>query len=302
MNNNKNRNSIVKGYLYCLFSYIIAFLIAVIVGVIFRSLHPLIMIFLADLAATFTIFIISSILKNTSFYDPYWSVAPLIITLYYLIFPSVRKYSDIRSIIVSILIFIWSIRLTFNWLRQWQGLRHEDWRYKNYRQKMGGNFWIMNLIGLQLMPTILVYLGSISLYPILSLHGESLEFIDIIATFLTTIAVLIETMADQQLYQFKKNRENSQEIIKNGLWKYSRHPNYFGEILFWWGLYLFAIATDLSFYWAVIGPISITILFNTVSIPLMEQRNLLRKPDYLNYKKRVSRLIPWFPKNKNLKL
>ncbi len=297
--NNKNKNSMIKGYAYCFVSYAIAFFIAVIIGVIFSSLHPLIMIFIADLVATLVIFVISSILRNTSFYDPYWSVAPLIITLYYLIFPTVNNYSDIRSIIVSIFIFIWSIRLTFNWLRQWQGLRHEDWRYKNYRQKMGRKFWIINLIGLQLMPTILVYLGSISLYPILSLNGGQFGFIDIIAIVIATMAIFIETVADQQLYIFIKKRENTQEIIIEGLWAYSRHPNYFGEILFWWGLYLFAVAANISFYWAIIGPISITILFNAVSIPLMEKRNSLRKPDYQNYKKRVSRLIPWFPKKNN---
>jgi steroid 5-alpha reductase family enzyme len=288
----------LKGYLYCFLSYVIAFLVAVIVGVIFRFLHPLIMILLADLAATLVIFVISSILKNTSFYDPYWSVAPLIIMLYYLNFPSTSNYGNIRSIIVSILIFIWSNRLTFNWLRQWKGLRHEDWRYVNYRQKLGRNFWVINLIGLQLMPTILVYLGSISLYPTLSLGGELFGVLDILATVVTIIAILFEAIADQQLYKFVQNRESPQEIITKGLWAYSRHPNYFGEILFWWGLFLFGLSADKSFYWATIGPICITILFNAVSIPLMEKRNLLRKPDYFNYKKRVSRLIPWFPKKK----
>ncbi|MFX1388874.1 MAG: DUF1295 domain-containing protein [Promethearchaeota archaeon] len=254
------------------------------------------MIFFADLAATITIFIISSLVKNTSFYDPYWSVAPLIISLYYLIFPSVSNYASLRSTIVSILILIWSIRLTFNWLRQWKGLKHEDWRYVSYRQKMGKSFWLINLIGLQLMPTILVYLGSISLYPILSLRTQSFWYLDVVALFITSIAIIFETLADQQLYNFTKNRLSSQEFITTGLWRYSRHPNYFGEILFWWGLYLFAIATDFSFYWAIIGPISITILFNVVSIPIMESRNLKRKPNYIFYKEKVSRLVPWFPK------
>ncbi|MFX1589568.1 MAG: DUF1295 domain-containing protein [Promethearchaeota archaeon] len=252
----------LKGYIYCFISYVVAFFIAIIVGVIFRFLHPLLMVLIADLAATLVIFVISSILKNTSFYDPYWSVAPLVITLYYFIFPLTSNYGNIRSIIVSILVFIWSIRLTFNWLRQWEGLRHEDWRYVNYRQKLGRNFWVINLIGLQLMPTILVYLGSISLYPILSLEGELFGVLDILAIVVTIIAILFEAIADQQLYKFVQNRESPQEIITKGLWAYSRHPNYFGEILFWWGLFLFGLSADMSFYWAIIGPISITILFN----------------------------------------
>lgn len=290
--------SMFKAYVYCIISYGIAICISIIVGLIFSCLHPLLMILVADLAATIVIFLISSFFKNTSFYDPYWSIAPLIITLYYLIFPVSSKYGNIRSIIVAILIFIWSIRLTYNWLRKWHGMEHEDWRYKNYRLKMGKKFWFINLVGLQLMPTILVYLGSISIYPILSLRTYPIGIIDFLAIIITSIAIIIEALADQQLYYFIKKRKNSQEIISIGLWKYSRHPNYFGEILFWWGLYLFALAADISYYWAIIGPISITILFNTVSIPLMEQRNLARKPDYANYKKKVSRLIPWFPKKR----
>ncbi|MFX1501239.1 MAG: DUF1295 domain-containing protein [Promethearchaeota archaeon] len=295
----RNNESMIKAYTYCIISYIIAGIISIIVGIFFSFLHPLLMIFFADLTGTIVIFIISSIFKNTSFYDPYWSVAPFIMTLYYLLFPTSSKYDNLRSIIVAVLIFIWSIRLTFNWLRQWKGIKHEDWRYMKYRLKMGNKFWVINLIGLQLMPTILVYLGSTSLYPIFSSTANPFGIIDIFAFLVMISAIIIETLADQQLYKFIKVRESNQEVITKGLWAYSRHPNYFGEILFWWGLYLFGLAANISFYWTIIGAISITILFNTVSIPLMETRNLERKPSYVNYKKQVSRLIPWFPKKKS---
>ncbi|MGB5909948.1 MAG: DUF1295 domain-containing protein, partial [Promethearchaeia archaeon] len=176
------------------------------------------------------------------------------------------------------------------------GLNHEDWRYANLRVEKGKFFWLVNLIGIQLMPTILVFLGCLSLYPAISIRNNSLNYIDIIAFSITLFAIIIETAADQQLYNFMKNREDPTKNINKGLWKYSRHPNYFGEILFWWGLYLFALATKISFWWMIIGPISITILFYILSIPLIEKRNLSRKPDYLQYKKTVSKLIPWFPK------
>ncbi len=296
---NNNNKPLAKAYLFCFIIYTIAFFTAISIGIIFSSFHPLLMILFADLAATIVIFIFSSIIKNTSLYDPYWSIAPLIIASFYLLFPQVYISNNIRFIIVFIFVSIWSIRLTYNWMRQWQGLKHEDWRYTKYRVEMGKKFWLINLIGLQLMPTIQVYLGSISLYPALSLRTNPFGFIDIAALLITAIAIFIETLADQQLYKFIKTRKNNVKIINYGLWAYSRHPNYFGEILFWWGLFLFAIATDISFYWAILGPICITVLFNVISIPLMEKRNILRKPDYLDYKKRVSRLIPWFPKKKN---
>jgi steroid 5-alpha reductase family enzyme len=257
------------------------------------------MILLADLAATIVIFIISTILKNTSLYDPYWNTAPLIIALYYLIFPQIVNGNIVRVIVVFVLVFIYSIRLTHNWVKQWRGLGHEDWRYTNYRVKMGKKFWVINLTGLQLMPTIMVYLGSISLYPVLSLRTGSLGLIDIFAIIVTATAITLEALADQQLYKFRRNRENSQEFITTGLWKYSRHPNYLGEVMFWWGLYIFTLATNILYFWAIIGPIAMTILFCVVSIPLMEKRNLERKPNYAEYRKYTSKLILWFPKKRN---
>jgi steroid 5-alpha reductase family enzyme len=181
-------------------------------------------------------------------------------------------------------------------VRRWDGLKDEDWRYSYYREKMGKNFWIINFVGLQFMPTIVVYLGSLSLFPTILVRSGPFGFIDIIAVVITAAAILIEALADQQLFNFLKNRKDSEEILTSGLWKYSRYPNYLGEIMFWWGLYIFVLAANLSYFWAVIGPISITILFNFVSIPLMEKRHLKRKPNYLSYKKQTSKLIPWIPK------
>jgi len=294
----KKENYMIKAYLFVLFSYSLALFIAILVGIISSSFHPLLMIFFADFAATLVVFFISTIIKNTSLYDPYWNIAPVVIVFYFLLFPQGPKTDSIRYIIVFILVALWSIRLTYNWLRGWRGLKHEDWRYMHYRDKMGRKFWFINLTGLQLMPTILVYLGSMSLYPAVSLRKNSFGLLDIIALIITLGSILLETIADQQLYRFIKNREDSQQNIAHGLWKYSRHPNYLGEILFWWGLYFFAIAADLSFFWTIIGPTSITILFVIVSIPLMERRNLKMKPEYADYKRQVSRLIPWFPKKK----
>ncbi|MFW9865348.1 MAG: DUF1295 domain-containing protein [Candidatus Thorarchaeota archaeon] len=298
MNEPSSINNMFKAYLFILLNYAIAFLISILVGIVFRFLHPLLMILIADLVATIVIFIGSTIVKNISVYDPYWSITPSIIALYHLLFPQLTNPNSFRFIIVSILVFLYSVRLTYNWLRSWQGLNHEDWRYTMYREKMGKKFWLINLAGLQVMPTIQVYLGSISLFPAISLRTKSFGLVDILALVITGGAILLEAVADQQLHKFVKNRESKEEVITTGLWAYSRHPNYLGEILFWWGLYLFALASDISFFWAIIGPICITILFIFLSIPMMERRNLERKPTYAQYRYQVSMLIPWFRKKK----
>ena len=293
-----NSGKRVKGFIYIIIIYIIAIFISLIVGTLLNSLHPILIILLADISATLFIFVISTISKNSSFYDPYWSVAPAVISIYLLFNSLSNNINLLYQIIILSLVLIWSIRLTYNWARLWQGLDDEDWRYTNLRVEKGKSFWLANLIGIHLMPTIVVFLGCLSLYPIFSINRSSFGYIEVIALSITLFAIIIETVSDQQLYQFIRNRENSTEIIKKGLWKYSRHPNYFGEILFWWSLYLFALITELSFWWMIIGPLSITILFYVLSIPMMEERNLSRKPTYLEYKESVSKLLPWFPKKK----
>jgi steroid 5-alpha reductase family enzyme len=293
-------NSIkVKALLFVLISYFVASLMAIAIGFTVRFLHPLLMILIADITATIVIFTISTIIKNTSLYDPYWNIAPLIIAFYYLISPQSGNVLNWRSIIIFTLVLVWSVRLTFNWVRRWDGLKDEDWRYANYRKKMGKNFWFINFTGLQFMPTIIVYLGSVSLYATVFIRTEPLGFIDFLAIFITVTAIIIEALADQQLFKHLRNRTDPQKILTKGLWNYSRYPNYFGEILFWWGLYIFTLSADISYYWAIIGPISMTILFNVISIPLMEKRHLERKPNYPIYKERTSRLIFWFPKKKS---
>jgi steroid 5-alpha reductase family enzyme len=148
------------------------------------------------------------------------------------------------------------------------------------------------------MPTILVFLGSLSLFPSLAINNRPLNLIDILACAITLCAIIIETVSDQQLRKFIRKRKNKDEIINIGLWRYSRHPNYFGEILFWWGLYFFALAVDLTFWWIIIGPISIVFLFLVISIPLIEKK-ISSKPGYKSYQEEVSKLLPWFPKKKS---
>ena len=234
----------------------------------------------------------SIIHENTSVYDPYWSVYPAFILLYW--FSEYYKANPaiaIRQIIVSILVMWWALRLTVNWAKYWNGMEHEDWRYSQYRGKGVFKFQIINLFGLQLMPTIWVFLGCMSLYPALK-PGIPMNLLDLVAIAVTINAVLFETIADKQVHEFLKQKEPGQNI-ETGLWKYSRHPNYFGEVTFWWGLWLFGIAADFSYWWTIVGPIAITLLFVFISIPMMERRNLQRRPGYEDYRNSVSMLVPW---------
>ncbi len=290
----KKSVSITKAFAICAFAYILAVCVAVLIGYAMGDRYPIWIVLTADIAATLVIYAFARMFRNASFYDAYWSIAPIAIALYYILGVSSGDAVFTRQVVVVTLVFIWGIRLTLNWARQWRGLGHEDWRYANFRIKSKGWFWLVELIGIEMMPTIIVFLGCLSFYPALSTGTSAFGVLDWVAIVVTAAAIIIETTADQQLRRFVMVKSQSRKIMSTGLWAYSRHPNYLGEIMFWWGLFIFALAADLSYWWVIVGPLAMTVLFVFVSIPMMDKRNLERRPGYEEHMRRVSAVIPWF--------
>ena len=191
-----------KAFALYAFAYVLALLVAVGVGYLFRGLHPLLMIFLADIAGTLVIYVFGRVFHNASFYDAYWSIAPLVISLFWLLRTSSVSTVTARQVIVIVLVFFWGLRLTYNWARQWQGLKHEDWRYQDLRKKSPQWFWLIDLVGIEIMPTVIVFLACLSLYPALAVGKNSFGILDIVAIIITGGAIVIETVADEQLRRF----------------------------------------------------------------------------------------------------
>ena len=308
-----SRKSLAIAFVLCAKAYLIALCIAILVGYATGERHPILIAFVADVAATLVIYAFARYFKNASFYDAYWSLAPIAIAVFFLLSAAACGTCYCRQMIVISLVAVWGLRLTYNWALGWRGLGHEDWRYAAMRAKHGRRFWLVELVGIEMMPTIVVFLGCLSLYPAIAfgenLCGGGVELfivlpytganpwgaLDCVAATITAAAILIETIADEQLRRFAKTAQPGQ-IMDKGLWKYSRHPNYLGEVAFWWGLYLFALAAKPSYWWMVVGPIIITALFLFVSVPMMDRRNLERRPGYAERMKKVSAIIPWSPK------
>ena len=277
--------------------YVLAIGVAIVVGYFLYDYIPnsLLLILVTDVIATLIIFIASTIFKNTSLYDPYWSVIPIFIAIYLFIQGGLSEVLGPTQVVVFAVVGVWGLRLTYNWIRSWEGLKHEDWRYAKYRAEKPKLFWFINLTGLQLMPTLLVFLGCIPLLPAFTYEIKMINIFFIIGVIITFGAIFIETLADEQQYIFRQKKQPG-ELLDTGLWRSSRHPNYFGEVSFWWGIYFLGLAGNTAYWWAIAGPIAISILFLVVSIPLMENRLKQRYPKYEEYQKRVSRLIPWFKK------
>jgi len=241
------------------------------------GIHPVVAAAAADLVATLVVFFFSVGFDNSSIYDPYWSVAPAAIALAWLL-GSGSGGTRARQLVAIALIAAWAIRLTVNCVVRWRGLGDEDWRYAGYR-RLGPGYWPVSFLGFHLMPTVVVFLGCIPLWPALT-AGREAGVLDLAALVVTAGAIGIEAAADFQLSRFLTRAKSGRRLIDEGLWKRLRHPNYLGEILFWWGLWLFGLAVDPSWWWTVAGPVSITLMFVLISVPMMDRHLLEGRPGY----------------------
>lgn len=239
-------------------------------------------ILIADIIATLIVYVFSVVFDNASIYDPYWSVQPIVIALGY----SIRKNLNISSILVLIAITIWGVRLTLNWAYTFSDLTKQDWRYTKYKNETGKFYQIVNLFGIHMMPTILVFLATIPVIEIIDSNIFNLG--SIIGFIISLCAVILQGTADYQMHRYR--RKKNHKLIREGLWKYSRHPNYLGEILMWWGIAIQGISITGKI-WNISGAMLITILFLTISIPLADKRQS-KKEEYNKYKEETRSLFP----------
>ena len=272
----------------------IIYILAIIIGIFsYSQLIPYfkfyINLLLSDTISTFFIFIFSTILSNSSIYDAYWSVQPIVILTSYIIF---YQWSE-ETLLLLISISIWGIRLTLNWAYTFKNLNIQDWRYTEIKEKTGCFYPIINFLGIHFFPTLIIYFCILpTVYLIFEQNINKHNIYSIICFTCSLFAVLLEAEADREMHNFKK--ENGEGFIRIGLWKYSRHPNYLGEILFWWfiGLYCFSIIQNWDFIFILIGAFLNTLLFVFVSIPLADNHQK-RKNGFDEYKSETNMLCPF---------
>jgi steroid 5-alpha reductase family enzyme len=274
-------------------AYAAAFVAAAVTVAVVPTESPLMRAFWADVVATCVIFGFSVRYDNSSFYDAYWSVAPVPIALYWILIPEAGDANALRQLVVGTLLSVWAVRLTYNWARGWTGLDHEDWRYVDKRQQTGSLYWLVSFVGLHMMPTLMVFAGCLALWPALVTGTQPFGVLDGIAAVITGGAIWLEARADKQLRQFRLSKPPPEAILDSGVWAYCRHPNYLGEIGFWWGLYAFALAASPTAGWAGAGAVAITLLFRFISLKLIDDHMLARRPEY---KKRIESLPALIPR------
>jgi len=278
-----------RGLTWVTLSYLLAFAVGVAVAAILPG-SGIERAWWGDFAATLVVFVFSFAFSNSSFYDPYWSVAPLFIAGGWIVSEGVGG-NRTRQVLVVAVLALWGARLTANWMRTWTGLHHEDWRYVDLKRKSGVFYWLVSFAGIHMFPTVLVFLGMIpAWYAITS--PTPLNGLDAAAFVVAVVATIIEAMADNQMHAFKATNPPPEAYIDEGLWHWSRHPNYFGEISLWWGIWMFALAASWSNATTVLGALAMTGLFRFISIPMMEERVLAKRPGYAQQIATTSMIVP----------
>jgi len=281
-----------RSLLIVLSAYVVALAAATFAGYLVRGQHPIVIALVADVVGTIVIFIFSLLFNNSSFYDAYWSVAPIAIGGYWIWVARDQDPNVVRQVLAFGLVTVWGVRLTFNWARGWTGLGHEDWRYVDLRVRHGRVYWLVSFGGIHFFPTALVFAGCLPLYVAVSDGSQAIGVTDGVAAFVMAFAILLEATSDKQLRRFVLSKPPQSAMLETGLWAYSRHPNYLGEVSFWFGLFLFGVASGFEYWWTAAGFVSMLLLFLLVSIPMIEKRHLARRPDYADLMRRIPMLFP----------
>jgi steroid 5-alpha reductase family enzyme len=234
------------------------------------------------------LFVVATVIRNNSIIDIFWGIGFVIIAVFTLFFSG-----DItaKKIIISLLVLIWGIRLSAHIFFRNLG-KGEDFRYKVWRTQWT-NFYLRSFFQIFVLQGIIMLIIASPVILVNSSTSDEVGFLDILAIVIFLSGFIFETIADAQLTKFRTEPPNKGKIITTGLWQYSRHPNYFGEALLWWGIWLFA-ASEINGLIALVSPVLITLLLRYVSgVPLLEKKYEGRA-DWEEYKKKVPPFIPCF--------
>ena len=228
--------------------------------------------------------------------DFIWSSWP-IFQLSYLLFQKKQNESSWQLILHLIVTTLWGLRLTTNFVKR-GGIGHEDWRYTDMRVQFGRGYNLISFITVFLAQSTFMFLGCLPFFSIAQCPDIP-PFYTILGAIISFLGVILEYLADQQMDTFvllKKNKKIKKKVLSTGLWSLSRHPNYCGELLFWWGTFLASFHGDGGVSISIIGPVLMSFLFFGISVNLMEERQLKNKPmEYAEYQKNVPSSIILLP-------
>ena len=238
------------------------------------------------------LWLISLILKNSSIVDIFWGTGFVIANWVY--FALTPDGFLPRKILISLLVTLWGMRLSiYIFLRNWR--KPEDFRYQKWRNESEAKWWWQSFFRVFLLQGVL--LGIISV-PLLAAQIRSspdhLTVVDILGILVWLVGFFFKSMGDYQLAQFKAKPENKGKVMDQGVWRFTRHPNYFGDSAQWWGYFLIAAAG--GGWWTIFSPIIMTLFLLRVSGVKLLEKTMETRPGYKEYIRKTSSFVPWFPK------
>ncbi len=241
------------------------------------------------------LWLISLVKCDASIIDMFWGFGFVLISVFY---SFIHEGAGFRKWLVLILVAIWGSRLSLHILRRNWG-KGEDYRYRAWREEARKSFWWISYFKVFLLQGVILWIVS---FPLLaaqsSLSPSSWTFFDSAGTMLWSIGFCFEAVSDFQLSRFKRIPANQGKVMRHGLWAYTRHPNYFGDALVWWGYYMFALAAPPG-WWTIISPALMTWLLMRVSgVTLLEKNLTATKPEYKDYMECTNAFFPWFPRQR----
>jgi len=249
-------------------------------------------IFLLVLLYFSLFFVIAVLKKDNSIVDIGWGLGYVYtanMTLY------LTNNYNLRSFIITFIVTIWGLRLSYHIFKRNLG-QGEDFRYAEWR-KNWDHFYLTSFLRVFMLQGVLLFIISTPIIKIISAPYQSLKIIDFIGLLIWGIGFAFETAADKQLKDFKSLDESEKDghVLKSGVWEYTRHPNYFGDALVWWGFYTIALAVSGGWIF-IFSPIIMTLLLRFVSgVPLLEKR-YADDEEYQRYAKKTNKFFPWFSK------
>jgi steroid 5-alpha reductase family enzyme len=231
-------------------------------------------------------------IKNNTVADIAWGIG-IIVIAYATLF--IHGTNSARQLLVTMLVLFWGVRLAAYIFIRSRG-KNEDFRYKEWREKWGKSWKIKSYLQVFLLQGALMILVSFPVIFVNTYSTSSLGLFDRVGVFMWIIGFYFEAVGDYQLIRFKQNKKNEGKIMTTGLWKYTRHPNYFGESLMWWGIYAIALS-NFNAWWTIVGPLFITYSLLKVSGVTLLEKKYQNNKSYQEYQKNTSSFIPWFPKH-----
>lgn len=239
----------------------------------------------------FTLFVVGTLLKNNSIVDIGWGIG-FVILAWILLF--LRLPAALVRVSITLLVSLWGLRLFYHILKRNHG-KPEDFRYVAFRKAWGK--WVIPRAFLQvyMLQGLLMFLIALPFILLKDGQAQVNYVLFVIGVLVFAVGFTFESVGDAQLKAFLSDPDNRGKIMDGGLWHYTRHPNYFGEATLWWGIFLIALSGGVTPF-AVIGPVTITLLLLFVSgVPLLE-KSMKDKPGYAEYAAKTSIFVPWFPK------